>query len=325
MPDQAKSEFEKVIKIDANHESARKELGYVKYNDKWLTKEEKEDIENKEKGLVKYGDKWMKKEEMEQARTKERAALGWDFELKLQTKHYLIYATTTEENAIAMGNIYESVYDTFTDYFSKYFKIPAMHPVLKIKLFNTRDEFRKICKITSWAEGMYLPQEGFCIQYFDVAAQNPYHWGLHEGVHQLCDEVLNVRFPTWLNEGIATYFSATKIRDNKLNLGEIDGNAYPVWWLKEFKDKLGGLKEFVVITPEQWSRAQNPNPQYLICWTLTHFLFHYHDCKYKDGFLKYIEKAKSGGVDLKTFESLVGNIDTITTEWIEYIKNIKTE
>ncbi|MFH1421899.1 MAG: hypothetical protein ABIH42_04200 [Planctomycetota bacterium] len=82
MPEDAKTEFQKVIAIDTDHEFARCELGYTKYGDKWLSEEEyqqangyvkydgkwvkKEDAEKLKQGYVKYDDEWIKKEDLEQ-------------------------------------------------------------------------------------------------------------------------------------------------------------------------------------------------------------------------------------------------------------------
>ena len=81
MYEEAKTEFEKVIKIDPNHDFARCELGYVRKDGKWLTQEEyrlsegyvkynnkwvlKEDAEKLEAGYIKYKDEWVKKDELD--------------------------------------------------------------------------------------------------------------------------------------------------------------------------------------------------------------------------------------------------------------------
>ncbi len=65
MYDEAKKEFEKVIKIDPNHDYARCELGYVRKGGKWLTQEEYK----KSEGYVKYEGKWVLKEEAEKLKT----------------------------------------------------------------------------------------------------------------------------------------------------------------------------------------------------------------------------------------------------------------
>ena len=37
----------------------------------------------------------------------------------------------------------------------------------------------------------------------------------------------------WLEEGLAEYFSTSRLVSNRLALGRIDSNTYPVWWIEE--------------------------------------------------------------------------------------------
>lgn len=57
--------FEKVLSINENHEGARKELGYEKYQNNWLTHDEVMVL----KGFIKYEGKWITKEEAELLKT----------------------------------------------------------------------------------------------------------------------------------------------------------------------------------------------------------------------------------------------------------------
>ena len=62
LPTQADREFETVLKINPDHEDARKELGYVvKYEGKWMTEDEAKIAQ----GYVKYKGMWFKKEDYE--------------------------------------------------------------------------------------------------------------------------------------------------------------------------------------------------------------------------------------------------------------------
>lgn len=52
---EAKGIARRVLEIDPNHEAARKELGYVVYENKWILESELK----KKKGLVRFRDEWM--------------------------------------------------------------------------------------------------------------------------------------------------------------------------------------------------------------------------------------------------------------------------
>jgi predicted esterase len=49
MPEKANAHFEKVIQLAPDHANARKQLGYVKYNNQWVKEEEKNQLEYKDK------------------------------------------------------------------------------------------------------------------------------------------------------------------------------------------------------------------------------------------------------------------------------------
>jgi len=68
----SKRVMRKVIKANPDHEAARKDLGYIKYKDEWLTERQFEQAKAKEleaemeaKGLKKFGDQWVPKEDWE--------------------------------------------------------------------------------------------------------------------------------------------------------------------------------------------------------------------------------------------------------------------
>ena len=52
---QAREMFEKTVELDAENETARRALGFVRYDGKWLTREEV----NLAMGLVREGDRWV--------------------------------------------------------------------------------------------------------------------------------------------------------------------------------------------------------------------------------------------------------------------------
>jgi hypothetical protein len=56
---------------------------------------------------------------------------------------------------------------------------------------------------------------------------------LHESVHQLNREVAHLTLEKWLEEGMAAYFSTSRLTSNELALGQIDANTYPGWWIDE--------------------------------------------------------------------------------------------
>jgi hypothetical protein len=328
--EEAQYQFEKVITLNPDHENARKELGYVKHKNEWITQKEKEELIAKEKGLVKYGDKWITKQEMEVFREKERKSLGWDFEYKTQTEHFLVYASTSEEQTKYICQIIECHYSSYMKCFGKDLNLSNTHSPFKVKLFKDQNEINQKCPEAKGDPGCYNIKTRYCQISYNQISKIPYSICVHEVTHQLNHELAKAKFPVWIDEGLACYFESTKIKDNKMMLGEIalDSRYGTLIFTDNFNldDVLENLEKVLTISGKEWRKQQDPKLtqlQYTTAWLLVHFLFHYEDGRYKEGFLKYLVQAKKGYADVKMFESSIGKIDNIKKELLEYNKNLK--
>jgi len=155
---------------------------------------------------------------------------------------------------------------------------------------------------------------------------NPYHWMLHEATHQLNREVAHLAIPKWIDEGLAAYFGASEIRDDKLIRGSIDINAYPIWWLPslalsgnieaDFESrKIIPIRALISGTGGP-DIAQNVNAYYIGYWSLTHFLFHFDHGRYASKFKQVIAE----GGTLESFERNIGPVERIQIEWYSYLR-----
>lgn len=106
-------------------------------------------------------------------------------------------------------------------------------PLLHLRLHRSRDEMKRMERMPSWAEGMY--DDSVCIQYVNGSEANPFHWTLHEAVHQLNHEVAHLALPGWANEGIACLFSTSRMDNGVLVLGRLDPSTYPAWHYKDLE------------------------------------------------------------------------------------------
>ena len=148
----------------------------------------------------------------------------------------------------------------------------------------------------------------------------------HEYVHSLLH--LNLHWlPTWLDEGLADYFATSRLANDKLDVGNIDLNTYPVWWIDNLATssnlteniKNGSVIPLRAIITDHGgpSMDQQFNLYYLHWWTLTHFLFEsekYH--------ARAVQLAQEGG-GLEDFETLIGPVDQIQIEWHDYVRQMK--
>ena len=251
----------------------------------------------------------------------------WSPQVTLETEHYAIRSSATEEQTREIGQVAEIVYAGYRQLIEDLRQTIQPHPRLGIKLFKDRQEFRRCNRVHGWAEAFYQPP--YCYQYYSAGEVHPYHWMMHEATHQLNNAAAHLRLPQWLDEGLACYMGTSRIVDNSLRLGEIDTNAYPAWWLDSMElsgdldadKKKGSIIPLRAIISGQGGPSMNWhfNQYYLHWWSLTHFLLHYENGRYKAGLSRLI--AAGGG--LAAFEEHIGPVETVERQWYGYLAGLQ--
>lgn len=243
----------------------------------------------------------------------------------VETPHFKIYSTATQPQTEDTAHALELLYTAYSNRLGTVSGCQREHPLLQVKLYKDRDEMRRINPGLGWAEAFYL--EPYCRAYFSADEINPYHWMLHESVHQLNNEVAHLKLAKWLDEGLADYFSTSRIMADKLAVGRIDLNTYPVWWIDDLATSSnltaninnGSVVPLRAIITGQGGPSLDKefNLYYLHWWTLTYFIF--ENEKYHD---RALQLAQSGG-DLEAFEKIIGPVDQVQIEWHDYVRRLK--
>ncbi len=249
----------------------------------------------------------------------------WHPTVTMETAHYAISSTAMRAQTEEIGRVVEELYLAYSNQFSSLPKFDKAHPKLKMKLFKNRDEFRRINPGLGWAEAFY--RKPYCRAYYSASEVNPYHWMLHEAVHQLNAEVAHLELAKWLEEGLADYFATSRFLSGKLALGRLDPNTYPIWWIDEIATTpdLGANLQNKSVIPLRAivsgsggpGMNRNFNLYYLHRWTLTHFIF--ETPKYR-GHAFTLMKAGGG---TKAFEEQIGPLDQVQTEWHAHVRKLK--
>ena len=251
----------------------------------------------------------------------------WSPDLTHETTHYVICSTATAAQTAEIGLVAEMVYSTYLDLIAPVFHNDGSHPRLKMKLYKDRKEFRRSNRGIGWAEAFYRPP--YCHQYYPSGDANPYQWMVHEAIHQLGREVASLELTQWLDEGIAEYISTSRIIDNQIVLGQIDTNTYPTWWLSIMATakNLEQDKQNVSFIPLQVIVSGRGGPDidehfnlyYVHWWTLSHFLFHYQQGRYRSGMMQMIERGGSPA----DFVECIGRVDEVERQWHAYVLDLK--
>ena len=260
--------------------------------------------------------------------------LVWDFsrrqwspEVTLGTQHYVIESTATREQTRKTGRALEALYLAYADFSDQLGLKARPHDKLQVRLFGNREEFRRVNRLRGWPEAFY--RKPCCYAYFPSSESNPYHWMIHEAAHQLNEEVVGTNPQKWLEEGLAVYFGTARIEGGQLATRKTDTNTYPIWWLHKLAtdgelpvDKANGS---VIPLRSIVSGKGGPdldgafNLYYLHWWSLTHFLMHGEDGRYRAGVAEMLE----GNSGLRGFERHIGEIERVEKEWYEYTLALK--
>jgi hypothetical protein len=249
----------------------------------------------------------------------------WKPSLTIETAHYSIASTATREQTEEIGRVVEILYLSYSNQFGSLPTFQVQHPKLKLRLYKDRGEMRRVNPSLGWAEAYY--RKPYCRAYYSAGESNPYHWMLHEAVHQLNEEVAHLNLSKWLEEGIADYFATSRIHGQQLALGEIDPNTYPVWWIDtiatapDLKTNLANGSVIplrsIISNSGGPSLSREFNLYYLHWWTLTHFIF--EDERHRHAGIALMQRG--GGTE--AFEQLIGPIDSIQVEWHRHVQRMK--
>jgi hypothetical protein len=249
----------------------------------------------------------------------------WHPSLKIETSHHAIYSSATRSDTEATAHALELLYNVYSNRFGVLPTFRPTHPTLQVKLFRDRTEFRRVNPGLGWAEAFY--REPYCRAYYSAGESNPFHWMLHEAVHQLNNEVAHLDLAKWLEEGLAEYFSTSRLAPTELRLGRIDPDTYPVWWIDEIATRPALAENIrngsVIPLRSIISNSGGPgmrrhfNLYYLHWWTLTYFIF--ESSRYSEHAL---DLAKRGG-GLAAFEQTIGPLDQVQIEWHDYVRQLK--
>ena len=250
----------------------------------------------------------------------------WHPTLTMESLHYKVFSTAREEQTRKTADALESLYLAYSNRLGSVNGFQRTHGKLQIKLYRERAEMRRVNPGLDWAEAFY--RKPFCHAYFSAEEINPYHWMLHECVHQLNQEVAHLELVKWLEEGLSEYFSTSRLIGGELNVGRIDLNTYPVWWIEDIATgadlgeniRNGSVIPLRAIITNRGGPSMNRqfNLYYLHWWSLTHFIWESE--KYRDRALALVQKG--GG--LAAFEEVIGPAEQIQTEWHNYVRRLKS-
>jgi len=169
---------------------------------------------------------------------------------------------------------------------------------------------------------------------------------IHEATHLLFGERLFTEehpIPTWVNEGLASYFGYTYMDDDgRFHPGVIGGKKVslmrgtPAEPGRESKQRLNSLKRSMKskgegpgMTDVAWIQDpadfySRPQWSYSASWILVHFLLHGEDGTHRDAFARYLVQASRGQGGPETLLLELGtNVEELEAAATAHLKGLK--
>lgn len=236
---------------------------------------------------------------------------------EIRTGHYRIYSSADAATTREVGAAVEALHAAYRATFPT-----RPHAALQLVLYRDRAQFKQYNRSASWAEAYYRAPR--CHAYAGPAP-NRHHWMLHEATHQLLREVSGYRPARWANEGIASYFGASRVVRGRLRPGLASGDAYPVWWLPRTaltgdlrRDVEGGAIVGLdgLLDSDGVDIGPHLNAYYVGWWSLAHFLLHGQGGRHADGFRQVVAE----GATRESFERHIGPVGVVERQWYAYLR-----
>lgn len=312
-----------VTHFDSDHKQARLILGFVQYDDQWVTPYAARAFKAGKVWTDKFG--WLRKEHVARYEDGERyhrnrwisaerenaIRQGFNNAWVIETDHYLVKTNVSHEKAVELAVALEDFHKYFRGTFAAFFNSPAQLKQLfdgrrrraksrpfEIHFFRSRDEYIKRLvknnpniKITN---GIYMPDDKVAY-FFDDPNTETLATLYHEATHQILYELHPVRRLIadrehfWVIEGIACYMESFKRNEHGFSVGSAEYVRF-----KNAKYRLGvdnyylPLNQFAAMgkLPFQTSRSISKN--YSQASGLAHFFMHYEDGKYRDALIQHL-------------------------------------
>lgn len=291
--------------------------GHQKIKDKWvpLTAEQL-----KARGYTQDGGEWLSPEEAQRKRGEWAAA--W----RQETAHFVIRTNKSEAFAAKLAEVAEAAHERLVQFFGERSKGA---PKLTLYAYAKYDDYQAYCtklgNTSVLAAAGFAPSEPHTACGWDKASNDIsfLQTMIHESAHLYFWEKYSAPVPSWLAEGMATYFEGFRRKkgawhfdhkaDSRLTLIK---DAVQSGQFIPLKDLFGSDAGTLINTNS--SRAL---VFYAECWAVFYFFNQTTNTAYKDAFTKVFEKLRRrANVDLET--ELGAPLQQLEKEIQAYVKSL---
>ena len=244
------------------------------------------------------------------------AAQAKDNWISLRTQNFLLVSNAGEKDVRQVATKLEQFREVFTKLFSgAKFNSPVPTTVV---LFRSASSYKPFALPN--AAGYF--QKGEDVNYITLSTdptQDPFSTIYHEYVHLLVDNTSG-NVPAWFNEGLAEYYSAFAIEeDRKVHLGEL----IPYHLLALREGKLYPLRTLFAVdhySPE-YNEGSKRGMFYAESWALVHYLILGNNGQRLPQLGKFLQLVTKGAtIDDAFMQAFQTDIGTLEKELKKYIE-----
>lgn len=321
-----------VIRLDSDHQNARRILGFVRLGNEWMSPFESQMLRSRKVWHARFG--WISKENVARYEAGERVYQGkWMSAAKeaelhrqfsnawaIRTEHYLVRTNHSLERGVEIATSMEGFHELFFQMLAGFFNtaeqakqlfegsngknVNALPVPNEIYYYRTRSEYlaslrqitRQNVEIT---QGMYFPDKGIAY-FYDDPDSDDLSTLFHEGTHQLLSGSrpqvgpIGIRANFWLVEGIACYMESFHREGEKFTVGSPHAHRLQAAQANYLKDRYYvPLRDFARMGMQAFQSSENIRKNYSQCAALTHFFLHTEEGKYRDALIEQLSQIYS--------------------------------
>ena len=334
---QREASLRKVVAAVPDHAEARRRLDEVKVGAEWLPGAEADARAGKDhegKGEVYYGRSWASAATAGRLRAGDRQRFGWPIQTRVDAPHCVVYSAVPYDETRAVAVVVHRVAMGYQALFGAGRKLEAFKQ-FPVHLFGAADvfatQFKRMAKfqgaVPKGFAGAYTPPVKMMFLSTDIGSGG---WNqetllrtvAHETLHALDELAAGMQMsamPTWICEGRALYSQYSLVGrqwiPGALSVGGTDGRGQEV----EKAYKTASLAALLGL--DQKAFMQNAPANYAIAWSLTHFLLHGEEGKYRERFLRFVAGCPQSS-SAKDFGRLVAKVADLEGPYRTYVETV---
>lgn len=315
---------------DPDHKSIRAVLGFVRYENEWMTPFTRDMLKSKFVWHEKFG--WLKKDYVERYENGERyyngkwisaskeAAIRSDFPKGwvVETDHFKLKTNHSLERGVEVAVLLEEFHEFFVEAFAGFFESPSelkarfnqaarvgspKRYTHEVNYFATKQEYinalqKKIPQIAI-TNGLYYTDDR-CSYFFHDPAEDNTPTLFHEATHQLLYETEKERRPVgnrdnfWVIEGIACYMESYRRTGDRITVGDPKYSRFDVARYRYLHDKYYvPLEKFTAMGLQDFQNDPAIAKNYTQAAGLVHFFMHYDGGRYRDALIEHLTELYS--------------------------------